>query len=205
MTNLQKKKSLFFFRFFSHIGYCRMLSRAPCAIQQVLVDYVQTVKGSPLPGVSLGEPGGAGEPSAASFPRPARFPLWRNTDSLLPSPAAPKRTRPGSPFPLGTSSICAVFNFSDFLVICQCRRFLSWGLKDGQGLRYLEVIFERYGYKNVHCLVRTAKTQKCPLTDEWVKEIWYIQTQWNTTQPGKKNQNNTIRSNMNGPGGYHIK
>ena len=31
---------LFFFRFFSHIGYYRVLNRVPCAIQQVLVDYL---------------------------------------------------------------------------------------------------------------------------------------------------------------------
>ena len=30
----------FFFRFFSHIGYYRILSRVPCALQQVLVDYL---------------------------------------------------------------------------------------------------------------------------------------------------------------------
>ena len=30
----------FFFRFFSRIGYYRILSRVPCAIQQVLVDYL---------------------------------------------------------------------------------------------------------------------------------------------------------------------
>ena len=30
----------FFFRFFSHIGHYRVLSRVPCAIQQVLISYV---------------------------------------------------------------------------------------------------------------------------------------------------------------------
>ena len=30
---------LFFFKFFSHLGYCRILSRVPCATQQVLVGY----------------------------------------------------------------------------------------------------------------------------------------------------------------------
>ena len=29
-----------FSRFFPHIGYSRMLSRPPCAVQQVLFDYV---------------------------------------------------------------------------------------------------------------------------------------------------------------------
>ena len=31
---------LFFFKFFSHLGYYRILSRVPCAIQQVLVGYL---------------------------------------------------------------------------------------------------------------------------------------------------------------------
>ena len=30
----------FFFRFFSHIGYYRILSKIPCAIQQVLLGYL---------------------------------------------------------------------------------------------------------------------------------------------------------------------
>ena len=29
------------------------------------------------------------------------------------------------------------------------------------------------------------KESKCPSTDEWIK-MWYIYTQWNTTQPLKK-------------------
>ena len=33
-----------FFRFFSHIGHYRVLSRVPCAIQQVLVSYLFYVK-----------------------------------------------------------------------------------------------------------------------------------------------------------------
>ena len=33
-----------FFRFFSHIGYCRILSRVPCAIQEVLADYLIYIK-----------------------------------------------------------------------------------------------------------------------------------------------------------------
>ena len=31
---------LFFFKFFSHLGYYRILTRVPCAIQQVLVGYL---------------------------------------------------------------------------------------------------------------------------------------------------------------------
>ena len=30
----------FFFRFFPHIGYGRILSRVPCAVYQVLVSYL---------------------------------------------------------------------------------------------------------------------------------------------------------------------
>ena len=32
--------TLFFFRLFSHIGHYRVLSRVPCAIQQVLISYL---------------------------------------------------------------------------------------------------------------------------------------------------------------------
>ena len=33
-------------------------------------------------------------------------------------------------------------------------------------------------------IARTWKQPKCPLTDEWIKKIWYtyIYTQWNITQ-----------------------
>ena len=30
---------------------------------------------------------------------------------------------------------------------------------------------------------RTWKQPKCPLTDEWIKKMWYIYIQWNITQP----------------------
>ena len=32
-------------------------------------------------------------------------------------------------------------------------------------------------------IAKTWKQPKCPLTDEWIKKIWYIDTKWNTTQP----------------------
>ena len=35
-----KRQQKFFLRFFSHIGYYRILTRVPCAIQLVLVDYL---------------------------------------------------------------------------------------------------------------------------------------------------------------------
>ena len=31
-------------------------------------------------------------------------------------------------------------------------------------------------------IAKTWKQPKCPLTDEWIKKMWYIYT-WNTTQP----------------------
>ena len=33
---------------------------------------------------------------------------------------------------------------------------------------------------------RTWKLPRCPLTDEWIKKLWYICTQWNITEPFKK-------------------
>ena len=33
---------------------------------------------------------------------------------------------------------------------------------------------------------RTGKQPKCALTDEWIKKMWDIHTQWNTTQPQKE-------------------
>ena len=32
-------------------------------------------------------------------------------------------------------------------------------------------------------IVKTWKQPKCPSTDEWIKKMWYIYTQWNITQP----------------------
>ena len=39
MVQLYIYTHLFFFKFFSHLGYYRIASRVPCAIQQVLVYY----------------------------------------------------------------------------------------------------------------------------------------------------------------------
>ena len=30
---------------------------------------------------------------------------------------------------------------------------------------------------------KTWKQPKCPQTDEWIKKMWYIYTQWDTSQP----------------------
>ena len=36
----------------------------------------------------------------------------------------------------------------------------------------------------VFTIAETWKQPKCPLTDEWIKKMWYMQyIQWNTTQP----------------------
>ena len=32
-------------------------------------------------------------------------------------------------------------------------------------------------------IAKTWKLPKCPLTDEWIKKMWYIYIQWNTTRP----------------------
>ena len=34
-------------------------------------------------------------------------------------------------------------------------------------------------------IARTRKQPRCPLTDEWIKKLWYIFKQWNITQPLK--------------------
>ena len=31
-------------------------------------------------------------------------------------------------------------------------------------------------------IARTWKQPRCPLTDDWIKKLWYIYIQWNTTQ-----------------------
>ena len=37
----------------------------------------------------------------------------------------------------------------------------------------------------VFAVAKTWKQPKCPLTEEWIKKMWYIYTQWNITQPLK--------------------
>lgn len=47
----------------------------------------------------------------------------------------------------------------------------------------------------------TAKIRKqprCPATEDWIKKLWHIYTQWNITQP-QKEQNTAICSNRPGP------
>ena len=35
----------------------------------------------------------------------------------------------------------------------------------------------------VFTIAKTWKQPNCPSTDEWIKKMWYIYIQWNTTQP----------------------
>ena len=52
-------------------------------------------------------------------------------------------------------------------------------------------------------IARTWKQPKCPLTEEWIKKMWYIYTmEYYSTI---KEQNNAICSNMDGPRDYHTK
>jgi len=36
-------------------------------------------------------------------------------------------------------------------------------------------------------IAKTWKQPKCPSADDWIRKMWCIYTQWNTTQPLKKN------------------
>ena len=53
----------------------------------------------------------------------------------------------------------------------------------------------------VFTIARTWKKSKCPSTEEWIKKMWYTYTM-EFTQP-KKEQNNAICSNMDGPRDCH--
>ena len=53
-------------------------------------------------------------------------------------------------------------------------------------------------------IAKTQKQPKCPLTDEWIKRMWYICTV-EYYSAIKKTQNNATASNMNGPRDYHTK
>ena len=51
-------------------------------------------------------------------------------------------------------------------------------------------------------IVKTWKQPKCPSTDEWVKKMWYIYTM-EYYSAIKREQNNAICSNMDGPRDCH--
>ena len=54
-------------------------------------------------------------------------------------------------------------------------------------------------------IAKTWKPPKCPLTDEWIKKMWYTYTMEYHLAIKKSKQNDVIRSNMDGPGDYHTK
>ena len=53
-------------------------------------------------------------------------------------------------------------------------------------------------------IARSWKQPKCPLTDEWIKKMWYIYAMEYYSDI-KKEWNNAICSNMDGPRDYHTK
>ena len=64
----------------------------------------------------------------------------------------------------------------------------------------------KIGYQRDNCspvisaaLFTTTKARKqptCPSTDEWIKKIWHVYTQWNIIQTKKKKGNPAICDNM---------
>ena len=51
-------------------------------------------------------------------------------------------------------------------------RTLSW--KDTCTPMFIAALF---------IIAKIRKQPRCPSTDEWIKKMWYIYTQWNSTQP----------------------
>ena len=50
---------------------------------------------------------------------------------------------------------------------------------------------------------KTWKQPKCPSTDDWIRKMWYIYTMEDYSNTIKKELNNAICSNMDGPRDYH--
>ena len=48
-------------------------------------------------------------------------------------------------------------------------------------------------------MVNTQKQPKCPLTDNWIKKMWYAYTHTGILLSFKKGWKNVICSNINGP------
>ena len=53
-------------------------------------------------------------------------------------------------------------------------------------------------------IAKTWKQPKCPLTDEWIKKMWYIYTM-EYYSAMKKNENLPFCSNMDGLGRHYAK
>ena len=54
-------------------------------------------------------------------------------------------------------------------------------------------------------LAKTWKQPKCPSTDEWIKKMWDTHVHNGILLRCKKEHNNAICSNMDGPGDYYTK
>ena len=52
-------------------------------------------------------------------------------------------------------------------------------------------------------IAKAWKQSKCPSTDEWIKKMWYIYIYNGKLLSHKKEQNNAICSNMDGPKDSH--
>ena len=61
-------------------------------------------------------------------------------------------------------------------------------------------------YPHVRCsIIYNSQDIKSNLSaHQQIKKMWYIYTQWNITQPLKKNET-AICDNINGPRGYYAK
>ena len=49
------------------------------------------------------------------------------------------------------------------------------------------------------------KQPKCPLTEEWIKQMWYVYTMEYYSAVKRMKFSNAICSNMDGPRNYHTK
>ena len=56
-----------------------------------------------------------------------------------------------------------------------------------------------------YTVTKTWKQPICPLTDEWIKKVWYIYIHNGILLSHKKEWSDAICSNMDGPRDYHTK
>ena len=57
--------------------------------------------------------------------------------------------------------------------------YISKKNKNTNSKRYMHPVF----IAALFTIGKIWKPPKCPSTDEWIKKMWYIYIQWNTTQP----------------------